>query len=138
MTTSNITCKQIPEHKRLSHTAKLFGMNFPMVFEPTVYNITDGIADDYHGGYWEFYELSNDGFYMAPHSDITFNVCCENGFEGVLSADALGITACLYAYSLLSFSGKNGFDEISTQHYHWLRDYMLEHLEAAAILGAID
>ncbi len=51
MTTSNITRKQVPEHKRLSHTAKLFGLNFPMVFEPTVYNITDNIADDYHGGY---------------------------------------------------------------------------------------
>jgi hypothetical protein len=69
MTTSNITRKQVPEHKRLSHTAKLFGLNFPLQLEPLVYAITDNIANDYHGGYWEFYELSNGGFYMAPHSD---------------------------------------------------------------------
>ena len=115
MTIYNITRKQVPEHKRLGYTAKLFGVNFPMVFEPTVYNITDNIADDYHGGYWEFYELSNGGFYMAPQSDTPFNVSCENGFEGVLSGDALGITTCLYAYSLLSFNGKNGFDEICAE-----------------------
>ena len=138
MTTSNITRKQVPEHKRLSHTAKLFGLNFPLQLEPLVYAITDNIADDYNGGYWEFYTLSNGGFFMAPHSETPFNVSCENGFEGVLSADALGITACLYAYSLLSFSGKNGFDETCAQHYHWLRDYMLDHPEVAAILGAID
>jgi hypothetical protein len=31
-----------------------------------VYAITGSIADDYDGGYWEFYELSNGGFYMPP------------------------------------------------------------------------
>ena len=138
MTTSIITRKQVPEHKRLSHTAKLFGANFPMAFEPTVYNITDSIAEEYNGGYWEFYELSNGGFYMSPHSDTPFQVSCENGFEGQLSGDALGITVCLYAYSHLSFSGKSGFDETCAQQYHWLRDYMLDHPEAGAILGAID
>ncbi len=138
MTTSNITRKQVPEHKRLSHTAKLFGLNFPLQLEPLVYAITDNIAEDYNGGYWEFYELSNGGFYMATHSDTPFNVSCENGYEGQLSGDALGITVCLYAYSLLSFSGKNGFNETCAEQYHLLRDYMLEHPEVAVILKAID
>ena len=138
MTISNITRIQVPEHKRLSHTAKLFGLNFPLQLEKLVYAITDNIAEDYKGGYWEFYALSNGAFYMAPHSDTPFNVSCENGYEGQLSGDALGITACLYAYSLLSFSGKNGFDEICARQYHLLRDYMLIHTEVAAILKAID
>jgi hypothetical protein len=133
-----ITKNQVPDHLRIQHTAALFGMNFPLKFEPVVYTITGNIVEEYDGGYWEFYELSNGGFYMAPHSDTPFNVSCENGFEGVLSADALGIAACLYAYSHLSFSGKSGFDETCARQYHWLRDYMLEHAEAAAILGAID
>ena len=119
MTTSIITRKQVPEHKRLSHTAKLFGANFPMAFEPTVYNITDNIADDYNGGYWEFYELSNGGFYMAPQSDKLFQVSCENGYEGKLSGDDLGIVACHYAYSNLSFSS-GAFAETCAQQYHWL------------------
>ncbi len=137
MTTSKITRKQVPENQRLQHTAKLFGVNFPMRLEPFVYTITDSIADEYDGGYWEFYELSNGAFYMAPHSDRTFNVTCENGFEGELSADALGIAVCLYAYSNLSFSG-GAFAETCVEQYHLLRDFMFEHPEAAAILGAID
>ena len=133
-----ITRKQVLNNKRIQHTAALFGLNFPLHLEPFVYAITGNIADDYNGGYWEFYELSNGGFYMAPHSDSRFNVSCENGFEGQLSGDALGIAACLYAYSNLSFRSKNGFDETCAQQYHWLRDYMLDYPEAAAILGAID
>ena len=89
------------------------------------------------GGYWEFYSLSNCGFYMAPKSDSIFHVSCENGFEGNLSADALGITACLYAYSHLSFSDDD-FAETCARHYHLLREYMLEHSEVGGILGAID
>ena len=133
-----ITRKQVPDQNRIQHTANLFGLNFPLHLEPLVYTITGNIAEEYDGGYWEFYTLSNGGFYMAPRSDTPFNVSCENGFEGLLSADALGITVCLYAYSHLSFSGKGGFDEIYARQYHWLRDYMLEHPEASAILGAID
>ena len=73
---------------------------------------------------------------MAPHSDRKFNVSCENGFEGKLSGDALGRLppAC----SNLSFSDKNGFDETCARQNHLLRDYMLEHPEAAGILEAID
>ncbi|MGR8998799.1 MAG: antirestriction protein [Gammaproteobacteria bacterium] len=132
MTTTIITRTQAPDHLRIQHTAKLFGLNFPLHLEPLVYTITGNIASDYNGGYWEFYELSNGGFYMAPDSDNPFKVSCENGFEGQLSADALGITVCLYAYSLLSFTGKNGFDETCARQYHLLRDYMLEQPDDAS------
>jgi hypothetical protein len=129
-----ITRKKIPNQKRIKHTADLFGMHFPMRLEPAIYNITADIAEEYNGGYWEFYTLSNGGFYMSPVSNAIFNVSCENGYDGVLSADALGITVCLYAYSMLSFQ----FAEIYTRQYHWLRDYALDHPEVRAILGAID
>ncbi|HBE92830.1 MAG TPA: antirestriction protein, partial [Gammaproteobacteria bacterium] len=36
---------------------------------------------------------------MAPSDERIYHVTCDNMFEGDLSADALGITACLYAYS---------------------------------------
>ena len=60
---------------------------------------------------------------MAPSSDTRFDVLCDNQFEGDLSADALGITACLYAYSHLSFGGGN-FSRECARHYHLLREYM--------------
>jgi hypothetical protein len=95
------------------------------------------MAECYHGGYWIFYSLSNGGFYMAPSSDDRFHVTCDNMFEGDLSADALGITSCLYAYSHLSFSG-GSFARVCARHYHLLRSFMMDHAEVRAILGATD
>lgn len=128
----------IPEDQRLAHTASVFGAHFPMVIEPVVYGITDKMATDYHGGYWHFYSLDNGGFYMAPDSDQDFQISCDNFFTGELSADALGITACLYAYSHSSFSRDKVFGRLIANHYHLLRAYMFEHPEVAAILRAID
>jgi hypothetical protein len=135
---TTITRQLITEDQRINHTAGLFGIHFPMRFEPFVYAVTEGIASEYSGSYWDFYTLSNGGFYMAPASDTIFHVSCDNGFEGNLSSDALGITTCLYAYSHLSFTGIAPFADTCAQQYHLLRDYMLEHPEARAILGATD
>ena len=138
MSQTNITRQQVSDKLRIMHTANLFGIRFPLNIEPAVYSIASNIATEYNGDYWEFYVLNNGGFYMAPCSDQSYQVICENGYEGKLSADALGITACLHAYSHLSFSSNQAFAEICSYHYHWLREYMLEHKEARAILSAID
>ena len=138
MSQTNITRQQVSDKQRIMHTANLFGIRFSLNIEPAVYSIASNIATEYNGDYWEFYVLNNGGFYMAPCSDQSYQVICENGYEGKLSADALGITACLHAYSHLSFSSNQAFAEICSYHYHWLREYMLEHKEARAILSAID
>ncbi|MHC4799673.1 MAG: antirestriction protein [Planctomycetota bacterium] len=132
-----VTRELVPEDRRTAVAERLFGIHFPLKLEPVVYGITDRMTDSYHGGMWQFYNLSNEGFYMAPSTDDTFNVSCDNQYRGSLSADALGITACLYAYSHLSFS--NGrFARVCACHYHRLREYMFEHPEVRAILGATD
>jgi len=132
-----VTRELVPENRRLDVTERLFGIHFPLQMEPTVFGITEKIADTYNGGLWDFFTLSNGGFYMSPASDDIFHVKCDNMFEGDLSADALGITACLYAYSNLSF--ENGrFARVCACHYHRLREYMFEHPEVKAILGATD
>ena len=131
-----VTRELVPENQRMETTERLFGIHFPMQFEPVVYGITDRMARDYSGGYWNFYTLSNSGFYMAPSTDVLFHVTCDNCFEGDLSGDALGITSCLYAYSHLSFAGD--FAREYARHYHRLREYMFEHAEVKAILGATD
>lgn len=133
-----ITRQIVAVEQRINHTANIFGINFPLRFEPFVYSITTRMVSEYEGDYWEFYELSNGGFYMAPDSDQQFQVVCENGFDGKLSGDALGIAVCLYAYSNLSFGDANEFTEICASQYHLLRDFMLSHEEAQSILKAID
>jgi len=132
-----VTRELVPEDQRLVITERLFGMAFPLQLEPVVYGITDRMTEEYDGGYWDFFTLSNGGFYMAPSGDRIFHVRCQNMYEGDLSADALGITACLYAYSNLSFSLSDIAREYA-RHYHLLREYMMEHPEVREILGAID
>lgn len=133
-----ITRQLVDDEQRIEQTARLFGIHFPLRLEPAVYALAGKLSPDYNGGYWEFYTLSNGGFYMAPYADQDFQVICHNGYAGDLSADALGITVCLYAYSHLSFSDIAGFAETCAQQYHWLREYMLDHPEAQSILAAID
>ena len=132
-----VTREIIPEDQRLVITEQLFGMAFPLQLEPVVFGITDRMAEEYAGGYWNFYTLSNGGFYMAPAEDRVFHVKCQNMYEGDLSAGALGITACLYAYSNLSFSLSDVARDYARQ-YHLLREYSMEHAEVREILGATD
>ena len=135
---NTITRHSVQINLRIKHTAHLFGIQFPLSIEPAIYAIAGNIASEYSGAYWAFYTLSNGGFYMAPDLDKLYAVSCINGYEGSLSADALGITTCLYAYSHLSFSSDPAFAECCANHYHLLREFMLEHAEAGSILKAID
>ena len=138
MTLEQVVAYQVPEDERLEHIAHTFGSRFPLQIEPLIYVLTAELAPAYDGGFWDFFALSNGGFYMAPSTDETFAVVCENGFDGTLSAEALGITACLYAYNHLSFSGNEDLAQMCAEHYHLLREFMIDHPEAGAILAATD
>lgn len=135
--TELIYSEHLNDGQRVRHTASLFGIDFPMKLEPTVFHLAGQLSKTYRGGYWHFYALSNGGFYMAPSGDGQFDIASENGFEGQLSGDALGITACLYAYSLQSFRGDR-FGEVCAEQYHLLRAFALDHAEVGVIMGTID
>lgn len=136
--TTIIHRKELNVGERTDVPAGLFGVFFPMRMEPYIYTVTGRLAPEYRGGYWTMYTLSNGGFYMSPLTAKDFVVACDNGYEGRLSADALGITACLYAYSHLSFGGDTVFTELCAEQFHLLREYALDHPEAGAIMAAID
>jgi hypothetical protein len=137
MTSQAITNAIVPETDRMNIVDRLFGLGYVLKLEPTVFNIAEALADEYTGGYWEFHDLSNGGFYMAPRSETEFLVSCENGFDGKLSPDAFGITVCLYAFSELSFRDDR-LAQICAGQYHLLRAYIDEHPEARSIYRAID
>ncbi len=121
-----ITRELIDNAHRVTHTANLFGVHFPLLFEPAVYASTEMLTNDYEGGYWEFFELSNGGFYMAPSAASTFYVTNDNGFEGDLTGEQLGLTACLQVYSDLSYSNVPELAKVCTEQYYLLRVYALE------------
>lgn len=132
-----ITATRVSESQRMDVADEHFGIRFPLTAEPMIYQFATQLASAYSGGYWHFYRLGNGGFFMSPELDETFKVIAENGYEGTMSAEAMGITACLYAFSNLSF-GEGKFGKTCADHYHWLYEFAMGHIEAAAIRAAID
>ena len=112
-------------------------IGYEIKLEPTVFTMAERHAPHYTGGYWQFHEISNSGFYTSPSFDNEFDVFCENDFEGKLSPDAFGITSYLYAFSHLSF-GEDRLAQVYADQYHLLREYLFEHPKASSILQAID
>lgn len=135
---TNVTSQAVPCDRRFAHTANLFGTHFATQLEPCIFTVAAQLSSDYNGGYWEFHELSNGGFFMVPDADAPFAVTCPNGYQGSMCADALGITACLYAYSHLSFVTGGVIAELYARQYHLLREFTMGHAEVSAILAATD
>src|ERR1035437_5641823 len=107
MTDINIITRHlVPEAHRMAFVDKLFGISYVLKLEPLVFRFAEQLATNYDYGYWEFFSLSNGGFFMAPRSNTIYAVSCQNGFDGKLSANALGLAATMYAYSHLSFGGE--------------------------------
>jgi hypothetical protein len=64
--TSNATVKavRVPESKRMNTLPRYFGRQL-MMGEALVYQSLQSVCDAYSGGFWNFFELSNGGFYMT-------------------------------------------------------------------------
>lgn len=124
----------VPEHARIGTLPRHFGMHM-LTVEGRIYDLLSQFCASYDGGIWRFYELSNGGFYMSPPDDSYELIVDGNGFRGRLSADAAGITVCLFAFSHLSFEYTT---DIFSRHYHCLLEYAKDHAEAGLIFAAID
>ena len=129
-----IQVSRVPTTERLSVLVSHFGRH-TLVFESGVYVFAHQLAPSYSGGYWHFHELSNGGFFMSPQSDPLRIQVEGNGYGGTMSAEAAGITFCLFAFSHLSFKFP---DQVFMQHFYDLRAFALEHAEAGPIIAAID
>jgi hypothetical protein len=133
---SPVTARRVEDSERLATLPRHFGSRL-LILEGAVYDFMRQFAPDYRGGFWHFYELSSGGFYMAPEHEGTFRFAVDtNGYQGELSADAAGITACLFAYSHLSFRYPE--DGLFGDHFHRLREFASQHTEAVEIFAAID
>jgi hypothetical protein len=134
---SNATVKavRVPDSKRTNTLPRHFGQQL-MMGEAWVYQSLRSLCKAYTGGLWDFFELSNGGFYMTPRQDGPLRIQCEgNGFDGTMSCDAAGIVACLLAFNALAWQTCEAhFGEL----FYQLRDFAAQHAEAASIFAAID
>lgn len=134
-TDAAIVASTVSSHQRSAFLPSHLGRHM-IIGEALVFGWLDRLCIDYNGGLWDFYSLSNGGFYMAPINENPFTIDVPtNGFSGEMSADAAGIVASLFA--LCDLANRAGEDKIINQ-YHWLRDFAIEHAESRLIMGAID
>ncbi len=134
-----ITHNEVPASERLAFLPKFFGARLMMRAEAMVYGRAADLSEDYNGGMWTFYTLSNGGFYMAPESAERLKVeVHSNDYEGEVSADAFGVIVTLFVLGTLCWIENEALRKKFSNHFHELHDYALQHEEAGAILRAID
>lgn len=134
-----ITASLVAEAYRLDYLPTYFGKYY-IAGENLLYRQADLFVEGYCGGYWDFYTLSNGGFFAALNTDKQLRVVItENYFSELMSAEAAGITLTLYVLGRLSSaripeSESDRFVDL----YHKLRDFALSHAESHLIMTAID
>lgn len=133
---NEIVATLVPEQKRMDALPLHFGVRYMLVAENAVYDWMSRLVSSYTGALWQYYELSNGGFYMAPSGDEQYQVVvATNWYEGTMSAEATGITVCLFAFEWLAHrTAQAHFIDLRDK----LRDYACRHFEARAIFQAID
>lgn len=130
-----ITSTLVSASQRSSFLPKHFG-SLMLVAERGIYKVLQSMCPIYNGGYWNFYELSNDGFYLAPaYEELLPISVMGNGYDGLVSADAAGIIVTLVVLNQLCW--KTESEKVINQYY-LLRDYVGFHMEASEIYAAID
>lgn len=134
--TNSVVATKVENAERLSTMPRYFPGCF-IVVEQTIYQVMDKICPAYTGGYWDFYSLSNGGFFMSLEGDNEIDVAVPfgNGFVDKLSREAASIVACLMAYCFLAEKYPSG---LFADHYTWLMEYVYTHPEAAKIRLSID
>ncbi len=135
----DLTATPVPDERRLDFWPLYFGA-IPqwITLEPRIFAWMDRFCDEYSGGIWSFYTLSNGGAFMAPDADgddkwHLFNAM--NGNDAEMSVEAAGIAVCLIEYS--HHACRTECDAM-TEHYYRLRDFALNHPECNTIMHLID
>lgn len=136
---TNTECKMtssvVPDELRLNVLPRFLGDHFAEG-ESLVYDWARRLCTAYQGGHWNFFTLSNGGFYMAPAELGRVAVRWHlNGYNDMMGADAFGITATLFALCHLA---EKTLDDTVIERLHQLREFAAQHVEAANILRAID
>lgn len=136
---ASITRTQVAERDRLKILPRYAG-RLGVMLEATIYQAMGEYHADYQGAHWEFYELSNGAFYMAPTGldEPLAMSCASNWYDGAMSADAAGITTTLVAINRMAWGTSGAERNRFINLFYALREFAIEHNESAEIMKAID
>jgi hypothetical protein len=131
----------LPEEERNDALHKRFGPAF-MVYENAVFTfmsrMTEGSENPYVGGYWEFAETENGGFFMFLDTSKRYTLCNEGNYSDIeMSAESASVAVNIYACSHLSFKYQDRVPYLS-ENYYLLMDYVADLPESGLIYSAID
>jgi hypothetical protein len=131
-----IMATPVPGKSRLATLPRYFPQYFS-AYESTVYQFSDRLIPGYNGGYWEFIELDNGGFFMSLDVKQPFRVSSPFGnyFEDELSPEAASIVVNLFVYAYLSETQDSDF---FLDFYDKLMAYAAQLPEWPKIRSAID
>ena len=110
-------------------------------FETILYALASRYSPDYNGGWWDFYELGNRGFYVSlAYDKLAIRVQNDdNGFADDMSPDAFSVGVNLCALSHLTFSGYQGsLLKVICDDYDRLREYMFAHADVEKLIRFTD
>jgi len=119
VTATLISCDEL----RLEFLPTFFGVRYMMAGERHAYAAMGRLSSEYNGGHWNFYTLSNGGFYMAPRiKEIKLDEF------GTVSGNAAGVAATMFAINRLLCDGVQGvaLEKELSENYYRLRDFISE------------
>ena len=131
-----LTATRVADADRLRVLPQYCGARYMIATENAVYNWMSCLVTGYEVGLWDFYEVSNGTFFMVPCGEKNYNVeFAPNYYSGQMSAEAVGITATLYALNqMANHTAQHHIIEL----YYALREFAKAHFESAEIMRAID
>jgi hypothetical protein len=135
-----VSATLVPIEQRMDFLPFFFGPRLMIQGENAVYGWLSSVSSNYKGGYWNYYTLSNGGFYMAPRiGDKMHLIIPGNWYDGKMSADAAGIVATLFGLNILMHRLPDSDErDMLIDHYYRLRNFASSHPEADFIACAID
>jgi Antirestriction protein len=143
MKPETITASAVPENHRMAFLPHMFGARRMIPGETMLYHFAGKLSPDYKGGFWNFYRLSEGGYFAAPAAPARLLISVPgNGFEREVSAEAAGVIISLFALGAMADRaadrGDEGGTDLMTGRYHQLLNFARSHAERAAIMAAID
>ncbi len=139
-----LTCTRVPSTHREYFLPRLFGEQYMLTGESLVYRTSSYLFQNYNGGYWNFFNVSNGAQFMAPESSEPLILDAGENYHPfcgeTVSDEVAGLLATSMALSNLSFvifERKQSTYHVADKFY-LLQQFIGQHDSAKLIYSVLD